>query len=63
MKVFIERTKEFVEVSSGVVSDVLKSLKLLPENVLVTKNTVLVTEDELLEETDEVKILSVVSGG
>lgn len=47
----------------GKVKDLLKQLGLNPEIVLVTKNNVLVTEEDMLKNTDEVKILSVISGG
>ncbi len=63
MKVFIERTKRTVDANPGLVIDVLKELDLSPDDVLVTKNGELVTEDEPLGDSDDVKVLSVVSGG
>lgn len=45
------------------VYQLLKRLKLLPENVLVVCNGQLVTEDHRLAPEDVVKIVPVVSGG
>lgn len=64
MNVFIERTKEEKTLSfSGTAQALLESLGINPETVLVLKNEVLVTEDEQLEDNDEIKILTVISGG
>ena len=64
MKLFIERTNKNLEKKfTGTVRQLLISLKINPETVLVTKNNTLVAEDEKLAEDDEVKILSVISGG
>jgi sulfur carrier protein ThiS len=40
-----------------------KKLGINPETVLVLKNRTLVSDDEKLVDSDEVKLLSVVSGG
>ena len=45
------------------VMQLLKRVDLLPENVLVVRNGKLVTEDQHLTSGDEVKIVSVISGG
>lgn len=63
MKVFIEQWREERDVAASSVSELLASLKLIPETVLVIKNGVLVPEDELLSESDAVRVLSVISGG
>lgn len=64
MKVFIERENKTKKLKfSGKVSSLLRQLKLNPATVLVAKNNVLVTEDDVLTDKDEVKILSVISGG
>jgi len=64
MKIFIERTKETEEFYfSGRVDELLRKLGFVSEEVLVVKNGELVTEDENLSDEDEVKLLSVVSGG
>lgn len=48
---------------SGKVSKLLHQLKLNPATVLVARNNILVTEGDALADADEVKILSVISGG
>lgn len=63
MKVFLEREKKWVDVQATSMRDVVKALNLNPTTVLLVKNQKLVTEDTLVTEADEVKILSVISGG
>ena len=41
----------------------IKKVGLDPEAVLVIRNGQLVTDDTLLQETDEVKLIAVISGG
>ena len=45
------------------VLQMLKLVDLLPESVLVVRNGQLVTEDQHLQPGDNVKIVSVISGG
>jgi len=45
------------------VLQMLKRADLLPESVLVVRNGKLVTEDQRLTPGDNVKIVSVISGG
>jgi sulfur carrier protein ThiS len=64
MKVFVEkknRTKAIL--FKGTVLILLKKLKINPEEVIVVKNNELVGLDENLVDKDNIKILSVVSGG
>ena len=76
MEIFIERTGKIIikkirhstkhtadAKKNLTVASLLKELKINPEAVLVTKNNVLVTPDARLDDTDKVKILSVISGG
>ncbi len=63
MKVYLERTNEYKEAKAANVKELLERLKLNPTAVLVVKNGTLVTPEARLEEKDEVKILSVISGG
>ena len=64
MKVFIEIQNKSRELKfSGTVSKLLQLLKINPETVIVAKNSELVTEDEKLKDSDEVRLLSVISGG
>lgn len=57
------REKKWTLDESMTVIQMLKRVDLLPESVLVVRNGILVTEDQRLELGDEVKIVSVISGG
>ncbi len=64
MKIFIEKTGQRQEMKfDGTAASLLKKLKINPEAVLVIRNNTLITEDEKIENSDEIKILSVISGG
>ena len=64
MKIFIEREKKIQETSfNGKVKALLKKLVLNPEIVLVTRQGKLLTEEDTVKDTDEIKIISVISGG
>lgn len=64
MNIFIERNNKKITLSyQGKVHGLLEHLKLNPETVLVIRNCALVTEQEKLKNTDNIKILSVISGG
>lgn len=43
--------------------DAIKKIGLDPESVLVVVNEVLVTDDVVLKEQDQIKLVAVVSGG
>ena len=43
--------------------DAIKKVRLDPEAVLVVRNGELVTDDVILSDEDEVKLIAVVSGG
>ena len=59
----ILRDKEY-EVPAGItVKQALKQVGILPETVLATRNGELITEDERLKEGDEIRLVSVISGG
>ncbi|KHO46113.1 MAG: hypothetical protein QS98_C0005G0060 [archaeon GW2011_AR3] len=64
MKIFLERQNQKISRKfNGKALDLIKQLRLNPEEILIVKNSSLVTEDEPLSDSDEVKILSVISGG
>ena len=64
MKVYIEREKSEQELFfKGKVIDLLHKLGINPDDVLVVRKGELITEDEILNDDDEVKLLSVISGG
>lgn len=43
--------------------DAIKKIGLDPESVLVVVNEVLVTDDVVVQEQDQIKLVAVVSGG
>ncbi len=64
MKIFIEKENRHAVIKfSGTASKLLEKLSINPESVLVVKNNNLIAEDEKVGNDDEVKILSVISGG
>jgi sulfur carrier protein len=64
MRIYIERSEEKKKiVFQGKASDLLEQLSINPQTVIIVKNNELVTEDEPLENDDEISLLTVVSGG
>lgn len=64
MKIKIERPKEEKELFfEGKAEKLLQQLEINPEEVIVVKNGEIITLDEQLKDTDNIEILSVVSGG
>ncbi len=63
MKVYLEKTNEYKEIEASTVKELLTKLKVNPSTIIVTKNNELVTEDEKISSKDEIKLLSVISGG
>jgi sulfur carrier protein len=64
VRIFIEREKRRVEKEfAGRIRDLLNSLGLNPETVIVVKNGEVVSEEERCGSDDELKLLSVISGG
>ncbi|HET91915.1 MAG TPA: MoaD/ThiS family protein [Chloroflexi bacterium] len=45
------------------VRDAIKEVGLLPQTVLAVRDGKLLTEDTLLDENDEIKLVAVISGG
>lgn len=64
MQVYIEREKRTESLDfSGKARDLLTKLEINPETIVITRNGNLITEDDKVEKGDEIKIISVVSGG
>lgn len=64
MKIYVESSQEEMEFDfSGRAKDLLQKLKINPVTVLFVKNDNLVSEEEQIENSDNIRILSVVSGG
>jgi sulfur carrier protein ThiS len=45
------------------VRDVIKEVGLIPQTVLAVRDGKLITEDVMLNEDDEVRLIAVISGG
>jgi sulfur carrier protein ThiS len=59
----IFRKQEF-EVRPGMaLMDALKKVNILPESVIATRNSEIITEDEILKDGEVVKLVGVISGG
>lgn len=64
MKIFIDKNNEEKELFfNGFCSDLLKTLNISFKEVLVLKNEELVSLEEHLEDDDEIRLISIVSGG
>jgi len=64
VKIFL-RKKEYQidDVKDLTVAKALKQLNLIPESHLVIRSGKMLTEQELLRDGDELKIIPVISGG
>jgi sulfur carrier protein len=64
MKIFIEKTNQEKQIRfKGTASALLKELNINPETILIVKNNEVITEDEQLSDKDDIKLLSIISGG
>ena len=63
MQVTDLKTNKTIESKAKTVKELLKTLNINPTTVIVSKNDQLVTEEETLEEKDNIKIIPIVSGG
>lgn len=57
------RDKVF-EVKAGMTArDTLKKIEMIPDSVLITRDGELITDDEILQEGDVIRLIAVISGG
>ena len=64
MNIYIEKNnKQLVLKKKLSGSELLKELNINPSSIILVKNDAIVLEDEILDDDDDVKILSVISGG
>jgi len=63
MLVFIEKENKTVECNASSGKELLAKLNINPSTVLLVKNSDVILDEEPLSETDQIKILSVISGG
>jgi sulfur carrier protein len=60
---FILRKQEY-EIKHGMtIRKALQKLDIEPDSVLATRNGELLTDDEIIKEGDEIKLVPVISGG
>jgi sulfur carrier protein ThiS len=64
MDIFIEKkNKKLIKKFNGKARLLLKELKINSEEVLIVKNNMLITLEDTITDKDNIKILSVISGG
>ena len=66
LKVFYDREnrEKTVELNdNATIKDLLKKMEINPVTVIVSRNNDVVLEDEKLKDKDDIKIISVISGG
>ena len=65
MKIYLEKDNKSLSLKIKKIDGkkLLEKLKINPSSVILVKNDEVVLEDEILESGDDIKILSVVSGG
>lgn len=56
--------KQIFEIKDGMtIRKALQKLNIEPDSVLATRNGELLTDDEIIKEGDEIKLIPVISGG
>ncbi|MEJ2552130.1 MAG: MoaD/ThiS family protein [Anaerolineales bacterium] len=64
MPISIKLRDTVYEVRAGMTArDALKKINVLPETVLITRNGELITDDEILTDGEEIRLIAVISGG
>ncbi len=56
--------KKIYDIHHGMtIRTALKKLKINPETILPTKNGELITDDEIIEDGDQIRLVRIISGG
>ena len=63
VKVFIEKENKKINVKAKDIDEIIKKLNINKEEVIIVKNNELTPRNEKLKDSDEIKFLSVISGG
>ncbi|MEK6907329.1 MAG: thiamine biosynthesis protein ThiS [Nanoarchaeota archaeon] len=63
VNVFIERENKKTNVKARNAKEIMSILNINPETVLLVKNNELILAEDNLNDNDELKLLSVISGG
>ena len=61
--VFIERENKAKKITARSIDELLSKLGINPEEVLIARNNELTTKNAKLKNNDEIRLLSVISGG
>lgn len=57
------RDKTFEMKPGSTIRDALLKISIEPDSVLITRESELITDDEILREGDNIKLIAVISGG
>ena len=63
VKVFIEKENKKINVKAKDIDEIIRKLNISKEEVIIVKNNKLTPRNEKLKDSDEIKFLSVISGG
>jgi len=63
VKVFIEKESRSIKMKAKDIDEIIKRLGINREEVMIVRNNELTPRNERLKDTDEIKFLSVISGG
>lgn len=66
MEIYLEKENKFIQYKiegEKILKDILKELNVNIDSVILSKNDEIALEDEIVNNNDKLKILSVVSGG
>ena len=63
VKIFIERENKTINIKAKDIDEIIRKLNINKEEVIIVKNNELTPNNAKLKEKDEVKFLSVISGG
>lgn len=66
MKIFIEKEKKEIDfkiTDKKKIKDILNELEISRNSVIIVKNDNIALDDDLVDNQDKLKLLSVVSGG
>jgi len=63
VKVFVEKENKRINLRAKDIDEIMKKLNINKEEVIIVKNNELTPRNERLKNSDELKFLSVISGG
>jgi len=63
VKIFIERQNKKLSIKAKDIGEIIKKFNINREEVIIVRNNELTPRNEKLKDSDEIKFLSVISGG